>query len=88
MLLRDLVEASSAVASTRSRVRKAEIIADVLRQCAPDEVATAASYLSGVLPQRRVGVGWRGLTAPPPAAVEPSLSLAETNAALDALGTI
>ena len=88
MLLRDLVEASSAVASTRSRVRKAEIIADVLRQCAPDEVATAASYLSGVLPQRRVGVGWRGLTAPPPAAVEPSLSLAETNAALDALAAV
>ena len=29
MLLRDLVEASSAVASTRSRVRKAEIIAAI-----------------------------------------------------------
>ena len=88
MLLRDLVEASSAVASTRSRVRKAEIIAEVLRQCPPDEVATAASYLSGVLPQRRIGVGWRGLTDLPPAAVEPSLSLAETNAALDAVAAV
>lgn len=88
MLLRDLVEASAAVASTRSRVRKAEVIAEVLRRCAPDEVAVAASWLSGVLPQRRVGVGWRGLSDLPPPAGEPSLTLAETDAALAALAAV
>jgi len=88
VLLRDLVEASSAVASTSSRVRKAEIIAEVLRRCSPDEVATAASYLSGVLPQRRVGVGWRGLTTLPPPAAEASLSLADADAALEALAAV
>ncbi len=88
MLLRDLVEASTAVASTRSRVRKAEVIAEVLRRCAPDEVAVAASWLSGVLPQRRVGVGWRGLSDLPSPAGEPSLTLVETDAALAALAAV
>ncbi|MDF2091974.1 ATP-dependent DNA ligase [Knoellia sp. 3-2P3] len=88
MLLRDLVDASAAVASTRSRVRKAEVIAQVLRRCDPDEVATAASWLSGVLPQRRVGVGWRGLADLPAPAVQPSLSLADTDTALSALAAV
>jgi len=88
VLLRDLVEASAAVASTRSRSRKAEVIAEVLRRCARDEVSVAASWLSGVLPQRRVGVGWRSLADLPPPAATPSLTLAETDAALTALAAV
>ncbi|SES38736.1 DNA ligase-1 [Pedococcus cremeus] len=88
MLLRDLVEASAAVASTRSRSRKAEVIAEVLRRCAPDEVSVAASWLSGVLPQRRVGVGWRGLADLPSPAETPSLTLADTDTALTALAAV
>jgi DNA ligase-1 len=88
VLLRDLVEASTAVASTRSRLRKAEVIAEVLRRCGPDEVATAASWLSGVLPQRRVGVGWRGLVDLPTPAAQPSLTVADTDAALGALAAV
>lgn len=88
MLLRDVVDASTAVATTRSRSRKAEVIAEVLRRCSPDEVSVAASWLSGVMPQRRVGVGWRGLAQLPPPAAEPSLTLADTDAALTALTAV
>jgi len=88
VLLRDVVDASAAVASTRSRSRKAEVIAEVLRQCSPDELSVAASWLSGVLPQRRVGVGWRSLSELPPPAAEPSLTLADTDAALTSLAAV
>ena len=71
MLLARLVEVSTAVAATRSRLEKRDLIADLLRETASaggaDEIDIAASYLSGTLRQRRTGVGWRGLsdTAPP-----------------------
>ncbi len=49
------------------------------------DVAIVTSYLSGTLPQRRTGVGWRSLTDPPEPAAEPRLTVAETDAALSAI---
>jgi DNA ligase-1 len=88
MLLSDLVETSRAVAATRSRTAKTEAIAAALRQAAPDETATVAAYLSGVLPQRRLGVGWRGLSSLPDPADTPRLEVTEVDAALDALSAM
>jgi DNA ligase-1 len=81
MLLSTLVEAWEKVASTRSRTTKTEIIAAVLRQAAPDEVEVVTAYLAGTLPQRRTGVGWRGLTELPEPTTESTLTVAEVDAA-------
>jgi DNA ligase-1 len=90
MLLARLVDVSSQVAATRSRLAKRELIADLLREVAgedgdvlvADEIDIAASYLSGTLRQRRTGLGWRGLSGLPEPAAEPSVALSEIDATL------
>ena len=61
MLLSEIALASTDVAATSSRLAKIERLAACLAQAAPDEVAIAVAYLSGVLPQGTVGVGWAAL---------------------------
>ncbi|TWP37240.1 ATP-dependent DNA ligase [Leekyejoonella antrihumi] len=80
MLLAELVTASTRVAATRSRNAKVEAIADALRSAEPAEVGLVAAYLSGVLPQRRLGVGWRGLREVSQSAEHPTLQVAEVDA--------
>jgi DNA ligase-1 len=88
MLFRDLVDTSAAVASTRSRLAKTAALATALRAAGPAEVATATAYLSGVLPQRRVGVSWRGLTTLPEPAGEPSLTVSEVDESMTRLAGV
>ena len=88
MLLADVVAASAAATATRSRLAKTAAVADALRAAGPQDAATVAAYLSGVLPQRRIGVSWRGLTTLPAPAAEPSATVAEVDAALTAIGAI
>ena len=85
MLFADVVAASRAAASTRSRTAKTAAVADALRAAGAEDAATVAAYLSGVLPQRRVGVGWRGMGELPPAAAEPGATVAEVDEALTAV---
>ncbi len=77
MRLLDLVEASSRVAGTSSRLQKTAILADLLRQLSPDEIPIAIAFLSGVPGDGRVGIGGALLrrAAQPPAAA-PMLDLA------------
>lgn len=58
MQLRELVDASNAVAGTRGRLEKIGKLAALLRQLRPDEIPIAVAYLSGALPQGRIGIGW------------------------------
>ena len=88
MRLRELTDVSAAVAATRSRKAKTEAIAALLAGAAPDEVAAAVAFLSGRLTQRQIGVGWAQLREPPPPAAEPSLTVAEVDAAFGAIGAI
>ncbi|HEY6933877.1 MAG TPA: ATP-dependent DNA ligase [Marmoricola sp.] len=88
MRLQRLVEVSSQVAGTRSRLAKRELIAGLLRETPPDELEIATAYLSGVLVQRRTGVGWRGLAELPPPADEPHLELVDIHRALDRLAEL
>jgi len=88
VLLSDLVAASQTVSATRSRTAKVATLSGVLAAAAPDEVGTATAYLSGVLPQRRVGVSWRSLADLPDPATEPSLTVAEVDERLTALAAI
>jgi DNA ligase-1 len=45
------------VAATGSRRQKLELLAELLRRLAPDEIPPAVAFLSGALPRGRVGVG-------------------------------
>ena len=47
MLLTDVVDASAAIAATRSRTAKAGVVADVLRRADGDEVRSVTAWLSG-----------------------------------------
>ena len=81
MLLSRLAETRTALAATRSRNAKRDLIAEVLREASADDVEIVVAYLSGGLRQRRTGVGWRTLQDPPPPATAPSLTVAEVDRA-------
>jgi len=61
VLLETLVSTSAQVAATSKRLAKITLLADLLKQARPEELETVISYLSGVLPQAKVGVGWASL---------------------------
>jgi DNA ligase-1 len=88
VLLADVVTASRAAAATRSRLAKTAAVADALRAAGASDAGTVAAYLSGVLPQRRVGVSWRGLTTLPPPAAEATATVQEVDAALTHLAAL
>jgi ATP-dependent DNA ligase I len=88
MLLAELVEASNAVGATSSRLAKVERLAAVLASLAPDEVAAGVAFLSGELRQRQIGVGWATLRDLPPPAAQPTLTVAEADAAFGRIGAL
>jgi DNA ligase-1 len=77
MLLRDIVDTSRAVASTRARSAKIEALAACIGRMGPPEVAAGVAFLAGEPRQRRLGVGWASLRELPPAAGEPALTVAD-----------
>ncbi|MGH2759205.1 MAG: ATP-dependent DNA ligase, partial [Actinomycetota bacterium] len=83
-LLAHVVAVSNEVASTSARSRKTALLAELLRELEPDEVAVVVGFLSGAPRQGRIGVGWstvyRVETAP---AAEPSLHVSGLDAAID-----
>src|SRR5215213_1828853 len=82
VLFADLAAVSAAVAESRSRKRKAELLGDALRRLEWDEIEAGVAYLSGELRQRRTGVGWAGLREVPPPAGQPVLQVSDVDAAL------
>jgi DNA ligase-1 len=88
MLLADLVNASAAVGATRSRKAKVAALAAALSLAQPDEVLTATAYLSGVLRQRRTGLGWRSLTRLPEPADASTLTVGEVHGAFEAIAAV
>ncbi|SDT26162.1 DNA ligase-1 [Friedmanniella luteola] len=88
MLLSRLAETSTALAATRSRLAKRDLIAGLLRETAPRDVEVVVAYLSGGLRQRRTGVGWRTLQDAPPPAAEPTLTVAEVDATFAAVAEL
>ena len=89
MLLSEIVETSAAVRGTRSRIRKRKALADALRAMSLDEVRVGVSYLSGELPQGRIGLGYaavhRAEVAP---ARQPELTISATDAALTEIASM
>jgi DNA ligase-1 len=85
MQLADVVATSAVVAATRSRKAKVAALAARLAEASADELPVVVSYLGGALRQRRTGLGWRSLATLPPPAPASTLSVAEVDAAFDAL---
>lgn len=81
MLLIDVVRVSEAVTRTSARLGKIGHLAELLGRVGPDEARVAIAYLSGELPQRQIGVGWRGLQDLP----APKLVATATLTQIDAL---
>jgi DNA ligase-1 len=88
MLLRDIVDTSRAVASTRARSAKIEALAACIGRMQPAEVAAGAAFLAGEPRQRRLGVGWASLRELPPAAGEPALTVADVDVAFGRLADL
>jgi DNA ligase-1 len=61
-----LADAVESVRATAKKGAKVALIADLLRQTRGRETALAALYLTGALPQGRIGIGWRTLQAAMP----------------------
>ena len=81
MLLQAVVHSSLAVSRTRSSIEKIDGLAELLKRLAPDEISIGVAYLSGALPQGRIGIGWAAVTQARTVAhaAQPSLGLREIN---------
>jgi DNA ligase-1 len=88
VLLFDIAQTSRSLAATPARLAKIDLLAGCLRLAAPGEVPVAVAFLSGVLPQRQIGVGYATLRDLPPPAAEASLTVAEVDAAFTRIGEV
>ncbi|TKV61788.1 ATP-dependent DNA ligase [Nakamurella flava] len=88
MQLQTLVQTWRELSATRSRIAKRDRLAAVIGAAEPAEIALVVTYLSGTLRQRRTGVGWAALSDVPDPAVEPSLTVAEVDAAFAAMAEL
>ena len=82
MKLREIVQASSRLSSTRSRLEKMALLGEVLSRAPVDEVPLVVSCLSGRLPRGRLGIGYATLQEMRriEGAREPSLELPDLDA--------
>ncbi|HWI74356.1 MAG TPA: hypothetical protein VNT55_20520, partial [Baekduia sp.] len=88
MLFADLATTSLAVAATRSRKRKAELLGEALCGLDAGEVEPGVAYLSGELRQRRTGVGWAALRDLPEPAAEASLQVGDVDVVLERIAAM
>ena len=88
MRLAELVDASVAVTATPARNEKVAVLAALLARAEPDDVAPVVSWLSGELTQRQIGVGWALLRERPAPAPAASLTVAELERELEAIGAL
>ena len=85
-----LADTSARVAQTAARLKKLHELATLLRSLQPEEVAVAVHYLSGSLPQGRIGIGFSVLqaAADEPAAPAPNLSILDVHRKIATLSAI
>jgi len=86
VLLAKLVETWAAVAATPARRGKVDLLAARLRELAPGERLAGVAFLTGVLRQRQIGVGWAAVRAMPPPAAAATLSVAGVDSAFAEIG--
>ncbi|MFF9853511.1 ATP-dependent DNA ligase [Streptomyces litmocidini] len=84
MLLARVAEVSREVTAASARSRKIALLAELFAEAEPDESPLVIAYLSGRLPQGRIGVGWSVLKDVVPPAVPPAEGSALTLGQVDA----
>ncbi|QCX81650.1 Putative DNA ligase-like protein [Streptomyces sp. YIM 121038] len=88
MLFARVAEVSKEVAATAARSRKVALLSDLFQAAGPADGPLVIPYLAGRLPQGRIGVGWNALKDPVAPAAEPTLTVADVDAALTALAAV
>jgi DNA ligase-1 len=88
VLFAELAAATEDVRALSGRKDKGERLAAALLALDVDERAAGAGYLAGAPRQRVLGVGWASLKELPQPASEPTLTVAEVDAAFDALASL
>ncbi|MFE6709504.1 ATP-dependent DNA ligase [Streptomyces sp. NPDC057695] len=92
MLLARVADVSRQVAAESARSRKIRLLAELFVEAEPEESPLVIAYLSGRLPQGRIGVGWSVLkeVAPPavPPADEPGLTLERVDRTMGDLAAV
>jgi DNA ligase 1 len=90
MLLQELFEVSQRVTATRSRTAKIVELSDALRRMQPAEIPIGVAFLSGDIRQRKIGVGFAAVrdARPDQAASQSTLTLADVDAALEAIASV
>jgi DNA ligase I, ATP-dependent (dnl1) len=83
VLLIELARTSTSVAADSARLAKIRHLAELLGRVEPGEAEIAIAYLSGVLPQRQVGLGWSGLRELPPPRQVATATIRQVNELLD-----
>jgi len=86
-LFADLVAVSQRVVATAARLGKVRELASFLRALAAEDIEVAVHYLSGQLPQGKIGIGGALVRAAAGSrsSTDPMLSIAEVNRALQAI---
>ncbi|MCP3995709.1 MAG: ATP-dependent DNA ligase [bacterium] len=88
MLFAELAEVSNRVAATSARGEKTTILAEAVADMLDDEVAIGVSYLAGVVPQGRLGIGYSSLQDLPNPAAQPTLTLQQVDDELAVLAAL
>jgi DNA ligase-1 len=86
-LLANLVATSQRVASTAARRNKVQELSSFLKALPADEIQIAVNYLSGEIPQGKIGIAYKPLhaAAATEAAADACLTLSEVDRSLGAL---
>ena len=89
MLLAQLVELVGRIRGTARKTEKVALIAEALGPSRGHDTELLALYLTGTLPQGRIGLGWHGIEAAMTdrTAEGPPLTLDEIDQAMGALAT-
>ncbi|GGO77400.1 ATP-dependent DNA ligase [Nonomuraea cavernae] len=88
MLLIDVVRVSEAVTRTSARLGKIGHLAELLGRVGAGEAEIAIAYLSGELPQRQIGVGWRSLQDLPQPKLAATATLTEVDELLSTIKAV
>src|SRR5262245_39300060 len=90
MMLLALAEVSDALAATRSRLGKVDLLARCLRELAPNERETGVAWLTGNLPSGPLGLGPATVheLRDVPAAADATLTIAGARERLESLKEI
>ncbi len=86
MLLHEIVETSGKVGATRKRLAKYELLVGLLDRLEADEIEVGVGFLTGVIRQGTIGVGYATLSELVAPAAQPTLTLLEADEILTAIG--